>query len=158
MNMTGGVNREERCHTRLGTIGVSPRGALPTYIKEGEGGRQPRARPSRRNPTWAPSPIHPPLPYLDKGERKEGGGEGNRSPTSYFPFPPLLSLYPHVAGPIGGAPTPCGLVSLPPMAHMDHIFPRGVPVTPPVLRYVPDTLRNPSGVRILPSNISIFNF
>ena len=45
-----------------------------------------------------------------------------------------------------GAPAPCGLVSLPPMAHKAHIFPRGVPVTPPVLRYVPDTLRNPSGV------------
>ena len=35
---------------------------------------------------------------------------GSRSPTSYFPFPPLLSLSPHVAGPIGGAPAPCGLV------------------------------------------------
>jgi len=34
--MTGGVNRGERRRTRLGTIGVSPRGALPTYIKEGE--------------------------------------------------------------------------------------------------------------------------
>src|SRR5215216_7216751 len=44
------------------------------------------------------------------------------------------------------------------MAHMAHIFPRGVPVTPPVLRYVPDTLRNTSGVRILSSNISIFTF
>src|SRR5215216_4499408 len=42
------------------------------------------------------------------------------------------------------------------MAHMAHIFPREVPITPPVLRYVPDTFRNPSGVRILPSNISIF--
>ena len=36
MNMTRGVNRGERRRTRLGTIGVSPRGALPTYIKEGE--------------------------------------------------------------------------------------------------------------------------
>lgn len=60
---------------RLGTIDVSSRGALPTYIKEVEGGRQPRARPSRSNPTWAPSPIRPPLPYLDKGERKEGEGK-----------------------------------------------------------------------------------
>ena len=34
--MTGAVNRGERCCTRLGTIGVSPRGALPMYIKEGE--------------------------------------------------------------------------------------------------------------------------
>ena len=62
-------------HT-VGTIDVCSRGALPTYIKEGEGGRQPRVRPSRRNPTWAPSPIRPPpLPYLDKGERKEGEGK-----------------------------------------------------------------------------------
>ena len=38
------------------------------------------------------------------------GWEGSRSPTSYFPFPPLLSLSPHVAGPIGGALAPCGLV------------------------------------------------
>ena len=34
--MTGGVNHGERRRTRLGTIGVSPRGVLPTYIKEGE--------------------------------------------------------------------------------------------------------------------------
>ena len=60
----------------LGTIDVCSRGAPPTYIKEGGGGRQPRARPRRRKPTWAPSPIRPlPLPYLDKGERKEGEGK-----------------------------------------------------------------------------------
>ena len=44
--MTGGVNRGERRRTRLGIIGVSPRGALPTYIKEGEeeAGHQGRAK------------------------------------------------------------------------------------------------------------------
>ena len=45
---------------------------------------------------------------------------------------------------VGGAPPLCGLVCLPPIAHMAHIFPRGVPATPLVLRYVPDTFRNTS--------------
>src|SRR4051812_44026101 len=44
------------------------------------------------------------------GGKEGGGGEGSRSPTSYFPFPPLLSLSPHVDVPIGGALAPCGLV------------------------------------------------
>ena len=47
---------------------------------------------------------------------------------------------------VGGTPASCGLVSLPHMAHMAHIFHREIPVTPPVLRYVLDTLRNPSDV------------
>ena len=44
--MTEGVNHGERRRTRLGTIVVSPRGALPTYIKEGEeeAGHQGRAK------------------------------------------------------------------------------------------------------------------
>ena len=39
--MTGGANCGGRRRTRLETIGVSPRGALPTYIKEGDGGGRP---------------------------------------------------------------------------------------------------------------------
>ena len=44
--MTGGVNGGERRRTRLETIGVTPRSALPTYIKDGEeeAGHQERAK------------------------------------------------------------------------------------------------------------------
>ena len=31
---------------------------------------------------------------------------------------------------VGGVPAPCGLVCLPPKAHVAHNFPQGVPVTP----------------------------
>ena len=92
----------------------------------------------------------PPL-LLPEGERgKEREKEKERG---LHPLPHSNSASSLVGG---GVPAACGLVSPPPMAHMAHIFPRGVPVTPLVLRYVSDTLWNPSGVRILPSNISIF--
>ena len=42
-------------------------------------------RPSRRNPTWAPSPIRPPFLIIGRGEREERGeeGKGGRTPTSF---------------------------------------------------------------------------
>ena len=45
--MTGGVNRGERRRTRLGTIEVSPRGVLPTYIRREREEAGPRGRAMR---------------------------------------------------------------------------------------------------------------
>ena len=90
---------------RLGTIDVSSRGALPTYIKEGGSLGHAQVGGILLGPLVQFAPYH--IWTRGKGRR---GGEGSRSPTSYFPFPPLLSLSLHVGGPIGGAPAPCGLV------------------------------------------------
>ena len=74
-------------------------------------------------------------------------GKGGTHPPNLLQFGLL---------PKGGAPAPCGLVCFLLMAHKAHIFCRGCPEPLPVSRYVPGTLRNTSGVRILSSYISIF--
>ena len=127
----------------------------PTPVYKGgeeEAGQQ-GARQGEGSPTRTPVLVGfgPTLfSFYRRGKRGRRGSR--RRKGGWRPLPKSNSA----SSLVGGAPAPCGLVSLPPTAHMAHIFPRGVPVTPPVLRYVPDTLRNPSGVRILPSNISIF--
>ena len=87
--------------------------------------------PQVGGPTWTPSGIRA-LSFFRRGKgvrgRRRKGGVAPPS-LNQFGLPPCGG---------GGGLVPCGQGSLPPMAH---IFPPGVPVTPPVLWYVPDTLR-----------------
>ena len=62
----------------------------------------------------------PPFSFLHRREKEgegEGEGKGGAAPS---PSP--------IWTPMGGAATPCGLLST--KAHVGPIFPRGVPVTP----------------------------
>ena len=125
----------------------------PVYKGGEEEAGQQGARQGEGSPTRTPVLVGfgPTLfSFYRRGKRARRGSR--RRKGGWRPLPKSNST----SSLVGGAPAPCGLVSPPPMAHMAHIFPRGVPVTPPVLRYVPDTFRNPSRVLIPPSNISIF--
>ena len=101
--------------TRLNNVNLCVLGCpLPPYIKEQGGGRPapwgaPRGRsppPSRSRTPLFPSPIR-----KRKGGGRRGKGEGKGGGA---PFPSLIRPPPLW----GGAPAPCGMVSLPPMAHM----------------------------------------
>ena len=96
----------------------------------------PGARQGEGSPTRTPVLVGfgPTLFSLyRKGKRGRRGRGTRRRKGGWCPLPKSNSA----SSLMGGAPAPCGLVSLPPMAHKAHIFPRGVPVTPPVLRMYP---------------------
>ena len=61
--------------------------------------------------------------FYQRGKRGRRGSR--RRKGGWHPLPKSNSA----SSLVRGAPAPCGLVSLPPMAHQAHIFPRGVPVT-----------------------------
>ena len=82
---------------------------------------------------------------MGEGEREEEG-KGGAAP-SLLQFG-LLSC--------GGHATPMWAGVRPSYGPYGSSPGGGGPVTPPVCRYVPDTFWNTSGVRMLPSNISIF--
>ena len=124
----------------------------PVYKGGEEEAGQQGARQGEGSPTRTPVLVgfNPTLfSFYRRGKRGRRGSRRRKGGWRPLPKSNLASSL------VGGVPAPCGLVSLPPMSHMAHIFHQGVSVTPPVLRYVPDTLRNPSSIRILPSNISI---
>ena len=106
----------------------------------GGGGEQPRGEPSRRNPTWGPSPIRPPYHIFRRGEegveRRKGRGRPNPSPS--FSLPPFL---PPKVRPIWGAQQPLLAAVFPVLPHLAHIVARGCPEPLPVTRYVPGTTR-----------------
>src|SRR5215216_1817086 len=90
-----------------------------------------------------------PLPSSGGGKGEgEGRGEGKGG------APPPLVQFGLPMG--GGAATACGLPPLSPLAHVGPLLSPGGSGNLPVLRKIPETIRNHSGVRILLSNISIF--
>ena len=93
------------------------------------------------------------LPFPSPTRKGEGGrkeGEGESYPLSF------LSSFPFPSAPwpahMGGTPAPCGWCVSP----LGPYLLSGVLEPLPVTRYVPGTLRNTFGVRILSSYISIF--
>ena len=98
----------------------------PVYKGGEEEAGQQGARQGEGSPTRTPVLVGfgPTLfSFYRRGKRGRRGSR--RRKGGWRPLPKSNSA----SSLVGGAPSPCGLVSLPPMAHKTHIFPRGVPVT-----------------------------
>ena len=151
--MTGGVNGEGGRRILLNNCLGCARAPPHIYRWEGEGRGQEEPQLGL-NPTWAPPKPHP-LPYMPEGEGKRRGRKGRgrpNPPLSFLPSPPSFSSYSAYMG----AHQPLVAGAFPLFAHKAYIFCRGCPEPLSVTRYVPGTLWNTSGVRILSSYISIF--
>ena len=105
-------------------FGVPP---APVYKGGEEEADQQGARQGEGSPTRTPVLVGFGPTFFSFYRRGKRGRRGSRRRKGgWRPLPKSNSA----SSLVGGAPAPCGLVSLPPMAHMAHIFPRGVPVTP----------------------------
>ena len=152
--MTGGVNCGGGRRTRLTTVDVCSSGAPLIYI--GWRGREAaKGAPQVGGILLGRLPIRPP-PSIFFRRRKEGGGRregrGRPNPSPSFSLP----LFPSSSGSahMGGAAAPAGCCVSP----LGPYLCRGCPEPLPVTRYVPYTLQNTFGVRILSSYISIITF
>ena len=116
-----------------------PLGCPPAPVYKGgeeEAGQQ-GARQGEGSPTRTPVLVGfgPTLfSFYRRGKRGRRGSR--RRKGGWRPLPKSNSA----SSLVGGAPAPCGLVSLPPMAHKAHIFPRGVPVTSRYSGKMPESL------------------
>jgi hypothetical protein len=75
-------------------------------------------------PPMVAPPSPNPTPTRSRERGREGEGKGGLTPLCLAQFGPLM----------GVRQPPGGLVFLPYEAHVAHATPRGVPVTPPLLR------------------------
>jgi hypothetical protein len=127
--MTEGVNGGGGAAHGLEQL-VCAIGVPPPYIKEEGGGGSPWLRLGGGRillgfPLGGGAPSPNPTPTRSRERGREGEGKGGPAPPSPAQFGPHH----------GGARQPRGgLVFLPYEAHVAHATPRGVPVTPPVLR------------------------
>ena len=103
---------------------------------EEEAGQQ-GARQGEGSPTRTPVLVgFGPILFSFYRMGKRGRRGSRRRKGGWRPLPKSNSA----SSLVGGAPAPCGLVSLPPMAHKAHIFPRGVLVTSRYSRKMPESL------------------
>ena len=129
-----------------------------SHRSTGGGTEHPREGNGPIGPLEGSTPAHKGLAHLPwqpaKWEEGKEDRRGTRPPPS-FSFPLSFS---YLGRPKWGANQPHVAGAFPLLAHMAHIFCRGCPEPLLGTRYVPDTLRNTSNVRILSSYMLIFNF
>ena len=110
----------------------------PVYKGGKEEAGQQGARQGEGSPTRTPVLVGfgPTLfSFYRRGKRGRRGSR--RRKRGWCPLPKSNSA----SSLVGGAPAPCGLVSLPRMAHKAHILPRGVSITSRYSGKMPESLR-----------------